>query len=40
MSEEIIKKIYEIIKKGNSVEIHPSKDGISVFEVKKAIITT
>lgn len=33
--EKIILKINEILKKGNSIEIHPSKDGIRIYEIRK-----
>lgn len=33
-----ISKINEILKKGNSVEIHPAKEGIKIYEVRKKII--
>lgn len=35
MIDEKKKQMVESLKKGNSVEIHASKDGIKVYEVKK-----
>lgn len=37
--EEVIKKIYIIVNRGNNVEIKRTKDGeLKVFEVKKNIV--
>nr|DAK79419.1 MAG TPA: hypothetical protein [Caudoviricetes sp.]DAV78828.1 MAG TPA: hypothetical protein [Caudoviricetes sp.] len=35
MIDEKKKQMAESLKKGNSVEIHASKDGIKVYEVRK-----
>lgn len=35
MIDEKKKQMVESLKKGNSVEIHTSKDGIKVYEVRK-----
>ena len=35
MIDEKKKQMVESLKKGNSVEIHASKDGIKVYEVRK-----
>ena len=35
MIDEKKKQMVESLKKGNSVEIHASKDGINVYEVRK-----
>lgn len=35
MIDEKKKQMVESLKKGNSVEIHVSKDGIKVYEVRK-----
>ena len=35
MNDEKKKQMAESLKKGNSVEIHASKDGIKVYEVRK-----
>jgi hypothetical protein len=38
-NEKTIEEISrEVIKRGNSIEIHSSKDGIKIFEVSKRII--
>jgi hypothetical protein len=31
-------KIRRALQKGNSIEIHPAKSGIKIYEVKKKII--
>jgi hypothetical protein len=33
--EKIILKINDILKKGNSIEIHPAKDGVRIYEIRK-----
>lgn len=38
ISQDQKEKVNEIIKAGNSIEIHPSKDGIKIYEVKKKIV--
>ena len=32
------KAISDALKRGNSVEIHPAKNGVRIYEVKKKII--
>lgn len=32
------KAISDAIKRGNSIEIHPAKDGVRIYEVKKKVI--
>lgn len=38
LTEEQKNKIDSAIKIGNSIEIHPSKDGVKIYEVKKRTI--
>lgn len=38
LSREIIKAIENGISSGKSFEIHPSKDGVKVYEVKKKVV--
>ena len=33
-----IKCIAQALKRGNSIEIHPSKNGVRIYEVKKKVI--
>ena len=33
-----IKSIAQALERGNSVEIHPAKDGVRIYEVKKKVI--
>ena len=35
---ENARKMAEIISKGNSAEVHPSKDGVKILEVKKKVV--
>nr|DAG83094.1 MAG TPA: DNA-binding protein [Caudoviricetes sp.] len=35
MIDEKKKQIAESLKKGNSVELHASRDGIKIYEVRK-----
>lgn len=37
-SESAGKAISDAIKRGNSIEIHPAKDGVRIYEVKKKVI--
>ena len=32
------KTIQDALKRGNSIEIHPAKDGVRIYEVKKKVI--
>lgn len=38
ITKEQRKMIDKTIKSGNSVEIHPAKDGVKVYEVRKQTI--
>ena len=38
LSREIIMAIESGISSGKSFEIHPSKDGVKVYEVKKKVV--
>ena len=33
-----IKSIAQALERGNSIEIHPAKDGVRIYEVKKKVI--
>lgn len=33
-----IKNIALALERGNSIEIHPAKDGVRIYEVKKKVI--
>lgn len=36
--EEIGKTVQEIVKRGNTAEVKPNKNGIVIIEVKKKIV--
>ena len=38
LTEEQKKEIDRVIKTGNSIEIHPAKDGVKIYEVRKRTI--
>ena len=38
-SESAGKAISDALKRGNSIEIHPAKDGVRIYEVKKKVIS-
>lgn len=38
LTEEQKKEIDRVIKTGNSIEIHPAKDGVKIYEVRKKTI--
>lgn len=38
LTEEQKKEIDKAIKTGNSIEIHPAKDGVKIYEVRKKTI--
>lgn len=38
LTEEQKKEIDRVIKTGNSIEIHPAKNGVKIYEVRKKTI--
>lgn len=36
--QELWKKVEEILDRGNSVEIHKSRDGLKIYEVRKKLM--